>query len=236
MLHMILLDSAIEVIPAEIRSLKPIQQYCSRRKKRPNTVLLDQSRHGQAMVHLPDQERRGRPDIAFLTLMGLLETPLCKAGLLTIHLHLQDGRIIEIRPDVRLPRHYDRFIGLLEQLLTVGRVPPTGEPLLRIIDLTLPELLTSLKAEHTDAQVFLASENGTPTTLHDLVDHFPIDPSLPVIFGVGAFPHGDVDPSIATLFDKAVSLDSETMMTWHVCSEILWLYSYRLKLGSSRFT
>ncbi|MHA1771287.1 MAG: hypothetical protein ACTSYL_06665 [Candidatus Thorarchaeota archaeon] len=230
---MILLDCAIEVIPPEIRSLKQIQQYCSRRKKRPNMTLLDQSRHGQAMTRLPNQERRGRPDITFLTLMGLLETPLCKAGLLSIHLHLQDGRIIEVRPDVRLPRNYDRFIGLLEQLLNVGRVPPTGEPLLRITDLVLPELLTSLKADHTDAQVFLASENGTPTTLHDLVSHFPLDSSIPVIFGVGAFPHGDMGSSIVSLFDETVSLDPATMMTWHVSSEILWLYSYRLNLSSS---
>ncbi|MHA2377484.1 MAG: hypothetical protein ACXAB9_15110 [Candidatus Thorarchaeota archaeon] len=76
--------------------------------------------------------------------MTLLESPLCKAGQLSIHLHIQDGRVIKVNPDVRLPRNYDRFVGLIEQLLLRGRVPPEGEPLLQVIELDLSDLLTVL--------------------------------------------------------------------------------------------
>ncbi|MHA2193180.1 MAG: 16S rRNA methyltransferase, partial [Candidatus Thorarchaeota archaeon] len=88
MLHVILLDSAIELVPTNLTSTKLVQKHASRRGKKPNQLLLDQSHHGQVMTKLEDANRRGRPDIAFLCLMALLETPLCKQGLLTIHLHL----------------------------------------------------------------------------------------------------------------------------------------------------
>ncbi len=232
MLHLILLDCAIELIPRELRSLKQIQQFCSRRKKQPNSVLLDQTYHGTAMLRLPDQERRGRPDITYLTLMSVLETPLCKAGLLSVHLHLQDGRIIEVQPHVRLPRNYDRFVGLLEQLLETGRVPPKGEPLLRILDTDLANLISSLKRDHSDALTILASENGDLIGPRDLPSIFPSSPTTPIVFGVGAFPHGDLVSSAASLFDRKVALDPDVMMAWHVCSEAVWLYSYSLNVSS----
>ncbi len=236
MLHVILLDCAIELVPLEIRSVKQIQQYASRRKKRPDTILLDQTHHGQAMLRLTGHERRGRPDIVYLSLMTLLESPLCKSGLLTIHLHLQDGRIIEVKPEVRLPRNYDRFVGLIEQLLITGKVPPKGNPLLHILDISLDELLQKLVDGHEHALRLLAAEDGIPCTPTDLESLLPADASVPVILGVGAFPHGDITPSVVSLFTKAICLDSEVMMAWHVCAEALWTYTNRIDVINKRFS
>jgi len=236
MLHMILLDCALELVPSELSALKEIQKHASRRGKKPTELLLDQSYHGRSMTRLEDGLQRGRPDIVFLSLLTIMETPLCKSGNLTVHLHLQDGRIVEVSPEVRLPRNYDRFIGLFEQLLTKGRVPIDGSPLLNITRKSLSELLADFTASHSEFLSILAIENGERTTTSNLQSQLPSDPSIPVIVGVGAFPHGDFSEDLKNLFEKHIELDIEVMMAWHVCAEILWMYTARVGAIDERYT
>ena len=236
MLHIILLDCALELIPREITSLKQIQKHATRRGKKPSELLLDQTHHGQSMTKLPWSERRGRPDITFLSLMSVLETPLCKEGLLSVHLHLQDGQIVEVRPDVRLPRNYDRFVGLMEQLLLKGRVPPQGDSLLHFSEVSLGDLISKLKAGSDNAMTLLAIESGQQTSVERLRGQLPQDSSVPVIVGVGAFPHGNLSEEIASLFDEHLELDMEVMMAWHVCAELLWTYSLSIGVVKTRYS
>ncbi|MFX1367944.1 MAG: 16S rRNA methyltransferase [Promethearchaeota archaeon] len=235
MLHVILLDCSIEQVPRELTAIKQIQKHASRRKKKPNQLLLDQSVHGRAMTNLGNSHRRGRPDITFLSLLTLLETPLCKEGLLGVHLHLQDGRIVEISPDVRLPRNYDRFIGLFEQLLDKGQVPTQNAPLLKIMPLTLQELISNLKQNDPNARTILFVEGGEQTTIDALGGAYPEDVSIPVILGIGAFPHGDLSQEVSQLFERHFELDREVMMAWHVCAEALWTYSQKVNVVKKRF-
>ncbi|MHA2213670.1 MAG: 16S rRNA methyltransferase [Candidatus Thorarchaeota archaeon] len=235
MLHIVLLECAIELMPQELTGLKQIQKHAGRRGKKTSDLLLDQTYHGQAMTRLEDGEKRGRPDIAFLCLMTLLESPLCKAGQLSIHLHIQDGRVIKVNPDVRLPRNYDRFVGLIEQLLLRGRVPPEGEPLLQVIELDLSDLLTVLTKSTNESFSILAIKGGKQTTTQDLRALFPDEMSKPVVFGVGAFPHGGLLDSTKNLFSHHVELDMDVMMAWHVCAESLWMYSSKIGVIDSRY-
>ena len=225
----------MELIPPEITALKQIQKHASRRRKSPNEILLDQAYHGQAMTKLEGHERRGRPDITFISLLTLLETPLCKEGLLSIHLHLIDGTIVNVNPDVRLPRNYDRFVGLFEQLLLKGQVPPDGAPLIQITDNDITSLLSELQSESEESLVFLANDGGKPTTPDELAGLFPPTPSTPVIFGIGAFPHGAFSEEITHLFKTHLEFDKETMMAWHVCAEILWAYSHQVGVAKKRY-
>jgi rRNA small subunit pseudouridine methyltransferase Nep1 len=236
MLHIILLDCALELIPRELTSLKQIQKHAARRGKKPNELLLDQTHHGQSMTKLSDNERRGRPDITYLSLISLLETPLCKEGLLSIHLHLQDGQIVEVNPDVRLPRNYDRFVGLMEQLLLMGRVPPKGDSLLHFVEVSLEGLISKLKTKTTNAMTLLAIEKGQKTSVEALRTILPNDQSIPVIAGIGAYPHGYLSEEIVALFDTHIELDREVMMAWHVCSELLWTYSLSIGVIKNRYS
>ncbi|MFW9806884.1 MAG: 16S rRNA methyltransferase [Candidatus Thorarchaeota archaeon] len=236
MLHIILLDCALELVPSEISSLKQIQKHAFRRGKKPSEILLDQTHHGQSMTKLSQSERRGRPDITFLSLISILETPLCKEGLLSVHLQLQDGRIVEVNPEVRLPRNYDRFVGLIEQLLIHGRVPPQGDPLLRINQSSLEDLLTELKTKSDYAKTLLAIEGGQQATREKLGNLLPQDPSVPVIVGIGAFPHGDLSEETASMFEIHLELDKEVMMAWHVCAELLWAYSLSIGAIDTRYS
>ena len=236
MLTVILLDCALELVPSEISSFKEIQKQAGRRGKKPTEILLDQTYHGRAMTKLDQSDRRGRPDIIFHSLVTLLETPLCKEGLLQIYMHLQDGRVIEINPNVRLPRNYDRFVGLIEQLLIFGRVPSEGESLLQVSKLTLSSLLSKLKGVHSDTKTILAVEGGEKTGIQGFRDLLPDDSDVPVVVGIGAFPHGDISVEKKQLFDTHLELDKEVMMAWHVCAEVLWIYSERIEVIRRRYS
>ena len=236
MLTVILLDCALELVPSEISSFKDVQKQAGRKGKKPNEILLDQTHHGRAMTKLEQSDRRGRPDIVFLSLVTLLETPLCKEGLLQVYMHLQDGRVVEIRPDVRLPRNYDRFVGLIEQLLTTGRVPVEGDPLLQVSKQSLSNLVSKMKIESTNVRTILAIEGGEKTGMQGLRNILPDDASVPVIVGIGAFPHGDISDEIKQLFDIHLELDKDVMMAWHVCAEVLWVYSERIEVIRRRYS
>ena len=236
MLHVILLDCALELVPSEISSFKEVQKQAGRRGKKPNEILLDQTHHGRAMTKLDHADRRGRPDIVFHSLVTLLETPLCKEGLLGVYMHLQDGRVIEVSPEVRLPRNYDRFVGLIEQLLTTGRVPVEGQPLVLVSELNLSGLLSKLKDGQPNTMTILATEGGKRTGIQGLRNLLPNDSAVPVIVGIGAFPHGDISDEMKHLFDIQLELDREVMMAWHVCAEVLWVYSERIEVIRRRYS
>ncbi len=233
MLHIILLEAALELVPSELSALKSVQRHANKRKKKPNELLLDQSHHGRAMTRLVDGDRRGRPDIVLFCLQSILETPLCKSGLVTIHIQTREGTIIEVRPDVRLPRNYDRFVGLMEQLLLIGRVPPEGDPLLRIIPGDLSTLFSNLQKE--DALAIIAVEGGERLSMEGLHSRLPENTDTPVIVGIGAFPHGDFQESTKVQFQTKLELDTEVMMAWHVCSEILWTYTLKHRIIGQRY-
>jgi rRNA small subunit pseudouridine methyltransferase Nep1 len=68
--------------------------------------------------------------------MALLDSPLNKAGRLRIVIQTKKGVLIKVSPNIRLPRTYKRFSGLMAQLLTKMRIrsPDTKEPLLEVVN------------------------------------------------------------------------------------------------------
>jgi rRNA pseudouridine-1189 N-methylase Emg1 (Nep1/Mra1 family) len=109
-----------------------------------------------------------------------------------------------------------------------GRIPPEGEPLARMIDTSLPDLISNLAAGSGEPLVLLAIENGTKTSAESLRSILPQDSTMPVILGVGAFPYGNISDSVKELFSTHLEFDKEVMMAWHVCAEVLWTYSSKV--------
>lgn len=50
-------------------------------------------------------------------LLTLLDSPLNKAGMLQVYIHTAKGVLIEVNPQIRIPRTFKRFGGLMVQLL-----------------------------------------------------------------------------------------------------------------------
>jgi len=222
-LVLILAESAIELVPPELTKHPSVLKLAEKRGKKPNEILLDRSYHHAAMISLKDSEKRGRPDIVHTTLLELLGTPLNREGLLQTYVHTVDNRVVEIDSNVRLPVNYDRFVGLLEQLYALGRVPEAGEPLLTIKKQTLNQLLGEIKPSKTVAFTTLGEYEDLSRLCEELAKE-----RKPAIL-IGGFPRGHFSKETLNLADRAVRIDREALEAWVVASRAV--YAYELAIG-----
>jgi len=222
-LVLILAESAVELVPPELTKHPSILKLAEKRGKKSNEILLDRSYHHAAMRSLKDAEKRGRPDIVHTTLLELLGTPLNREGLLQTYVHTVDNRVVEIDSNVRLPVNYDRFVGLLEQLYAVGRVPEAGEPLLAIRKQTLNQLLGEIKPSTTVAFTTLGEYEDLGRLFEELAKE-----RKPAIL-IGGFPHEHFSKETLDLADMSVRIDKEALEAWVVASRAV--YAYELAIG-----
>jgi len=222
-LVLILAESAVELVPPELTKHPSVLKLAEKRGKKPNEILLDRSYHHAAMRSLKDAGKRGRPDIVHTTLLEALGTPLNKEGLLQTYVHTVDNRVIEIDSNVRLPVNYDRFVGLLEQLYAVGRVPEAGERLLAIRKQTLNQLLGEIKPSTTVAFTTLGEYRDLSKLCEELAKE-----RKPAIL-IGGFPRGHFSEETLNLANRAVRIDREALEAWVVASRAV--YAYELAIG-----
>ena len=143
MLTLILAESALETVPERLWTYRSVQRYAKLRRKPPQFILLDRSYHHAAMRRLEQSEKRGRPDIVHFALLEALGSPLNKEGLLQVYVHTIGDHVIKVEPTTRLPRNYNRFVSLIEQLFEYEKIPPksTEKALLIIRRQTLSQLI-----------------------------------------------------------------------------------------------
>ena len=79
--------------------------------------LLNCDDHKDVMKRNNKDPSEFRPDIAHQELLALLDSPLNKAGKLKVYMRTQKNVLIEINPQIRIPRTFKRFSGLMVQLL-----------------------------------------------------------------------------------------------------------------------
>jgi len=215
-LFLVLGEAGIELVPRKLWSHRAIKSYAQRRDKRPSEVLLDISYHYSAMKKLRDWRKRGRPDIVHLCLLEALESPLNKRGMLEVYVHTYDNKVIYINPNVRLPRHYLRFVGLMEQLLLKGRVPPrVDEPLLKVERYGVEELMSKLNPSKT----FLLDESGKRVRVMELARQL-LSEERPVLV-IGAFQSGDFSERVKGFADEVISIYEDPLTAWTVVSRTI---------------
>ncbi|MEM3478171.1 MAG: 16S rRNA methyltransferase, partial [Archaeoglobaceae archaeon] len=130
----ILLDSSLELVPKEISNHPVIVSDARRRRKKATELLLDDSRHHLAMRNLKHREKRGRADIVHQCLLLLLDSPLKSFD---IFVHTINDELIRVSRDTRLPRNYNRFVGLMEDLFKKRKIEANGKILIEILDTDL---------------------------------------------------------------------------------------------------
>ena len=228
MLTLIMAESALETIPTSLWSHPAIRRHSKRRGKPPGLILLDRSYHHSAMKELRESEKRGRPDIVHFALLEALGSPLNKEKLLQIYVHTQNDYVITVNSEARLPRNYDRFVGLLEQLFELGRVPSVGKTLLELEQKTLPQLLEETKSDY--AMAF--SRKGSPETLEETMLRI-LEKQRPTVI-IGGFPHGHFSETTTRLADEIVCIDLDMLETWILTSRVIYEYERAISLPKKR--
>ena len=229
MLNLVLAESALETIPRQLWRDPLIKRYAEKRGKEAEFLLLDRCYHHVAMKNLPWNEKRGRPDIVHFSLLEALGSPLNKEGLLQVYVHTVSNCIISIKPETRLPRNYDRFVGLFEQLFKLRQIPSNGPPLLTLAeDAIMSSLVEKIKPDY----VVAFSRKGSFKTLQESISEFS-DKKNPLAI-IGGFPHGTLSKDSLKLADQVVAVDRETLETWTMTARIIYEYEKLIDLPAKR--
>jgi rRNA small subunit pseudouridine methyltransferase Nep1 len=222
-LLLILADAGLELVPPEISRHPAVVNNAKRRGKKPKEVLLDVSLHYTAMKALKDRWKRGRPDIVHVSLLIAQDSLLNKLGRLETYIHTYQGKVIEISPEMVVPRNYIRFVGLAEQLLLVGRVPPdTGKPLAYIHGKALRDLIK----EKGVSKTFRLDDKAVAVKPRSLAKMI-VEEKYPALI-IGSFQQGDFSEEVESVEAEVYSIFDEPLPAWSVLSHVLALVTDEL--------
>lgn len=214
-LVLILLEASLETIPSPISTHPAIVKLAAKKGKKPVEMILDKSLHYHAMKKLPRVEKRGRPDIVHVCLLEALESPLNKRDLLRIYIQTIEGHVLYIDPRTRIPRNYNRFIGLMEQLFKTGHVPPGDpKPLIYLKTIKISDLLKEIQVNG----LILLDEKCEYRALSEVVET-ALRKQLSI--GIGAFPHGDFEEETRNHANYCYSIYREPLSTHIIVSRVI---------------
>lgn len=224
-LYLILTEASLETIPKEIQNHPIIIREALRKKVKPNELILDRARHHFVMKKLPYSWKRGRPDIVHMSLLSIQYSILNKYGYVKTYIHTIQNLIIDVKPETRIPKNYNNFIGLMQQLFKFGRVPPNAEPLLEILNVNLQSLIDNL---NVSSVILLDDVRGLKISFIEFIQHI-LNLDYPCIL-IGAFPHGEFNQEVYKIANEIYRIGNEVYETWILISKLLTYLEHGLGL------
>ncbi len=162
------------------------------------------------MKKLKDNMKRGRPDIVHFALMEALSTPLFQSNKMRAYVHTINDKIIAIADNLRIPKSYFRFEGLMVNLFKDRSVKSDeGAVLMEIADGTFTDLLESVAAE----KVVGLSTAGVRSTAEIVASNCANVENC--AFVVGGFPKGHFSESTTKKLGPVYSI-SDVGLEAHV--------------------
>jgi rRNA small subunit pseudouridine methyltransferase Nep1 len=212
MLQLNIIDSELELVPEKMCDDYQIRKIANTRNKRPEEMILDSNyMHGAIDRAYPGKSNRiGRPDIFYHLLNVTQDSILNRLGYLETVIHTKNDEIIRINSETRMPKSYNRFIGLMEKLLKNGKVEsPDGKALMYM------EKGKWNSMNHDDYDRILLSPKGKKTRPSDI---FRNKNNYSVF--IGGFSEGDfVSPVYREL--EPISIFDDELTIWTVGWEII---------------
>ena len=214
---LIIVESALELIPESISRHNAVLRHARSRGKEPTSMILDRSYHHGAMLKLKDSGKRGRPDILHFTLLEATTIPLYFKSMLDVYVHTVDDKVIEVGKNVRLPKNYNRFIGLIEDLYSKKVITNRqGYPLLVLRESTLDSLMDRVKP----SIVIGLSRRGAPKGTEYVAGITTSRNDVCIV--IGGFPRGTFRESTVRLFTEMVSISDYSLEAHVVAARVLY--------------
>src|SRR5207245_9021415 len=98
-----------------------------------------------------------RPDLVYFLLLEACSIPLYFEKKLNVFVHTIDDKVIFVGQNVRLPKSYHRFVGLIEKLYSTGKIEEDSKTLLEIKNMDFASLMDKIKPK----QIVGLSTKGT---------------------------------------------------------------------------
>ena len=215
-LSLILAESSLEIIPKEIQNHPSVISHSKKLGKSPSNILLDNSWHYAAMKGIQDENKRGRPDIVHFSILEACSIPLYFEKKLTIYIHTLNDKVIKIGDDIRLPKSFHRFTGLIEKLFFEKRIESNGKKLLEMSDMRFSELIENINPEN----VVGLSRVGKSSSFCNVAKLLTNNSCLVI----GGFQKTHFSDSIISKIDHLISIDLGSLESHVVTARILYEY------------
>ncbi|XP_041348904.1 ribosomal RNA small subunit methyltransferase NEP1-like [Gigantopelta aegis] len=171
--------------------------------------LLNCDRHKHLTKKFKKDISQYRPDITHQCLLMLMDSPLNRAGLLQVYIHTERNVLIEINPQTRIPRTFDRFCGLMVQLLHKLSIHAADGP---------QKLLKVIKNPVIDHLPIGCTKLGLSFHADECVSVRDIVPKEdPVVLVIGAMAHGSVDVDYT---EKNISVSNYPLSGALTCAKV----------------
>ena len=214
MISLVLAESALELVPKELQKHNSVLAYSKRMGKKPSDVLLDVSWHFAAMKGIKNEIKRGRPDLIHFCLLEACSIPLYFEKKLRVYIHTIDDKVIFVGENVRLPKSYHRFVGLIEKLYYDGKIEENGKKLLEIKDITFDGLIDKINVK----EVIGLSTKGKSNSYEMIARNMEKDSCIIV----GGFSKGHFSDMISKRINNLMSVDKNSLEAHVVISRILY--------------
>ncbi len=216
MISLIIAEAALETVPKVIVKHPSVVKHAARNAKSVNEILLDRSYHHAAMLKLNDAGKRGRPDLVHFALLEATSTPLYQNGLLEIYVHTIADKVIFLHGNVRLPKSYFRFEGLMEELFKEGRIKSSDKLLMEIKDLSFADLVSITKP----TKIIGLSRTGVKSNAEKVM--MDVDDGNAIV--VGGFPRSHFSSKVSRNIDGLYSISEYALEAHVVIARILYEY------------
>lgn len=225
-ISIVLAESALEIIPSELRNNPLIINYSKKVGKKIDDVFLDKSYHFSAMKgkNIDFIWKRGRPDLVHISLLSILSTPLFLKNLVDVYIHTIDDKVIFIGEQVHIPKSYRRFEGLITKLYQEKEIKydkkDSNKYLLKIEKNMTFDMLVD-KVIKPD-KIIGFSSTGILKDLKTIVNENVETNNRKTTFVIGGFQSGHFSRNIRERFQMTYSIANEQLEAHVVISRLVY--------------
>jgi len=213
---LVIAESSLEIIPKNLRNHPSVVSHSKKIGKNPSEILLDNSWHFAAMKGIKNEIKRGRPDIIHMCLQNICSTPLYRQKKITIYIHTINDQVIFLGDDVRLPKSYHRFSGLIEKLFLDKSIEYDGKKLLELESMNFPELIEEINP----STVVGFSTEGKQSSIEEIAKKLSDETCLVI----GGFQKGHFSEDIKNNINEFYKIAHLSLEAHVIASRIIYEY------------
>ena len=203
MISLILSESSLELVPDTLQDHPSVVLHARNLRKHPSEILLDNSWHFAAMKGIKNELKRGRPDLVHFSILEAVTSPLYIQNKMNLFVHTLDEKVIYFGQNIRIPKSYHRFEGLIEKLYSEKKIMADKEILLEIQEKTFSELIHEIHPTQTIG----FSREGVSTTFEAITAN--ISPDACIV--IGGFQKGHFSDQIKNQIDHLYSINNMSL-------------------------
>jgi rRNA small subunit pseudouridine methyltransferase Nep1 len=216
MISVILVESALELVPSELKHHPSVISHARKLGKYSSEILLDNSWHFAAMKGIENEMKRGRPDLVHFSILEATTIPLYLQNKMKLYVHTIEDKVISFGQNVHIPKSYHRFAGVIEKLYREKQVVANDDVLLEIKNQTFSELLHQINP----SKVIGFSIKGKMSSYEKIAAEIPDDTCI--VFG--GFQKGHFSDLIENKISDLYSVGNESFEGHVVVARMLYEY------------